>query len=421
MTRGWSEIIDAAVTLRRDLHRRPELTWEERATAATIRGELDRLGIPWRACAGTGTVGTLAPDAPGRHVALRADIDAMPVDEATGVPWSSEHSNVMHACGHDGHTATLIAVAAWLESHEDQLPGPVSLLFQPAEEGGHGAAAMIADGALDDIVRADADVHGATPRPVEVIFGWHNWPAITDGQAACPDGPVMSANGTFEIEVVGAGGHSSQPEATRDPVLAAAAIALALQQIVSRRLAPDQAAVVAVTSITAPSGPTVTPERAVLAGSIRVGTTEQRDVVFDRIRDIAAGTAQAYDVEAITTASPRYAATVNHPGPAAELRRALAGTLGAAWPSEATRVPILASEDFSAYLERIPGAFALLGADDGNGHDHPCHSARYDFNDVLLPRAARVLAEVVGVPVDADVPDGVEPIIVTGQPDRERP
>lgn len=421
MTRSWSEIVDAAVTLRRDLHRRPELTWQEHATAATIRGELDRLGIPWRASAGTGTVGTVAPDAPGRHVALRADIDAMPVDEATGVPWTSERTDVMHACGHDGHTATLVAVAAWLAAHADQLPGPVTLLFQPAEEGGHGAAAMIADGALDDVVRDDGHAPTVTPRPVEVIFGWHNWPAIAGGQAICPDGPVMSANGTFEIEVIGAGGHSSQPESTRDPVLAAAAITLALQQIVSRRVAPGQAAVVAVTSITAPSGLTVTPERAVLAGTIRVGTTEQRDVVFELIRDIAVATAHAYDVEAVITTAPRYAATVNHPEPAAEMRRALAGTLGEKWPSETIRAPVLASEDFSAYLERIPGAFALLGADDGNGHDHPCHSARYDFNDVLLPRAARVLAELAGVPVDGDVSDGVEPIIVTGQPDRERP
>lgn len=421
MTRGWSQIVDAAVSLRRDLHRRPELTWEEHATAAAVRAELDRLGITWKVCAGTGTVGTLAPDAPGRHVALRADIDAMPVDEATGVPWSSEHTDVMHACGHDGHTATLLAVAAWLAARKDQLPGPVSLIFQPAEEGGHGAAAMIADGVLDDVVRDGTHLREAAPRPVEVIFGWHNWPAIVFGRALCPDGTVMSANGTFEIEVVGTGGHSSQPESTRDPVLAAAAITLGLQQIVSRRLAPAQAAVVAVTSITAPSPLTVTPQRAVLAGTIRVGTTEQRDVVFGLIHDIATATAQAYDVEAVTTASPRYAATVNHPGPAAELRRALTATLGESWPSETTRAPIMASEDFGAYLERIPGAFALLGADDGHGHDHPCHSAHYDFNDVLLPRAARVLAEVAGAPVDGDVPDGVDPITVTGPRDRERP
>jgi len=391
---AWPSLVDAAIALRRELHRRPEVAWTEAQTARTVRDQLDLVGIPWRVCADTGTVATLAPQAPGRHVALRADIDAMPVAEATGAEWSSLHDGVMHACGHDGHTATLLGAAWWLRRHEGSLPGPVSLLFQPAEEGGHGARYMIEDGALDG-----GPDHGG---PVEVIFGWHNWPAIPFGHAVCPDGAVMSANGTFAIEVVGEGGHASQPEATRDPVLAAAAITVALQQIVARRLPAQQAAVVAVTSIMAPSAATVTPDRAELSGSIRVADTVQRDVVFGLIAEVAEQTARAHGVKAVTTPSPRYGATVNHPGPAAELREGLRARLGADWHSGATPVPVMASEDFSYYLERVPGAFALVGADDGRGHHEPCHSARYDFNDRLIEHMVAVYARLAGAPL----PDG---------------
>jgi amidohydrolase len=412
MVEGWPEVVAAAVTLRRDLHRRPELAWTEHGTAAAIRDQLDRSGISWRACAETGTVATLAPDAPGRHIALRADIDAMPVREETGLAWSSEFDGVMHACGHDGHMAALFAAAWWIQANEAALPGPVTLLFQPAEEGGHGARRMIEDRALDDVVRPAAPADGATPRPVEAVFGWHNWPAIPHGQAVCPDGPVMSANGTFEIKVVGQGGHASQPESTRDPVLAAAAITVALQQIVARRLPPNQAAVVAVTSIMAPSGQTVTPDHALLSGSIRVGDTVQRDQVFDLITEIAVDTARSCGVEAVTVTVTRYGATVNHPVAAAEMRDALQATLGPDWHSAGTRVPVMASEDFSYYLERVPGAFALIGADDGHGHHHPCHSARYDFNDGLIPQAARVFARIAGVPVPEDAGGIVDPVTI---------
>ena len=150
-TTSWKALVKDAVELRRDLHRQPELTWAEQQTAATIRERLTQLDIDWRVCAGTGTVATLNPEAKGRHLALRADIDALPIAEASGVAWSSEADGCMHACGHDGHTAALFATARWLKQHEDELPGPVTLLFQPAEEGGHGAKKMIEDGALEGV------------------------------------------------------------------------------------------------------------------------------------------------------------------------------------------------------------------------------------------------------------------------------
>jgi amidohydrolase len=393
---AWRKILVSATSLRHDLHRHPETAWSEHATAARVRAELDALGITWRACAGTGTVAHLATGAPGRHVALRGDIDAMPVTEDSGAAWSSEVPGVMHACGHDGHTAVLLAAAAWLADHESALPGPVTLLFQPAEEGGHGAREMIADGALA----------GAAPgpgRPVDVIFGWHNWPAVGRGSVACPAGAVMSANGTFEIEVTGVGGHASQPEETRDPVLAAAAIVLALQQVVARRLPPSVAAVVAVTWVDAPTGsPTVTPASARLGGSIRVPDTDLRDVVFGLIEEVAATTAAAYGVTAATTARARYAATVNHREPAAELGAALADAVVEAGlaPQDgevlapALPLPVMASEDFSYYLAEVPGAFALVGA----GGEHSCHSPHYDFDDALIAPVARAYVRLAGAP-----------------------
>ena len=377
-------MVDGAVALRRDLHRRPEIAWNERETARTVRDELTKAGIEWRACAGTGTVARLAPDAPGRHVALRADIDAMPINEANDVPWASEYDGVMHACGHDGHTASLFAAAWWLKRHEDELPGPVTLLLQPAEEGGHGAKRMIEDDALDG---------------VDAIFGWHNWPGIPYGRAICPDGPVMAANGTFHVRVTGRGGHASQPEACRDPVLAASAITMALQQVVSRRMPAQQAAVVSVTSIEAPSPETVIPDDAYVAGSIRIGNTAQREQVGELITRVSQDTARAYGVTAEVELRPRYGATINDPQRAEEVRTALREEFGQAWESRATLVPIMASEDFSYYLAEVPGAFALLGADDGKGHSIPCHSPRYDFNDRLIPHVARVFARVAGAPV----------------------
>ncbi len=385
MPESWSQVVTAATALRRDLHRSPELPWAEHRTAARIRAELDRLQIPWRACAGTGTLACLGQMASGRHVALRADIDGLPITEASGAAWSSQEAGCMHACGHDGHTASLLAAAAWLKAREDRLPGPVSLLFQPAEEGGHGARKMVEDGALAG---------------VDVIFGWHNWPAIPFGQAVCPDGAVMSANGTFTIELKGRGGHASQPELCRDPVLAASAVVLALQQVVSRRLAPQQAAVLSVTSIEAPSGLTVIPERARLGGSIRFSASALREVLEREINAVVVATASAYGVEAVIAHQRRYAATCNTPAAAAEFRAVLAAEFGPCWGDDEILLPIMASEDFSYYLDEVPGAYALIGSDDGRQPAWPCHSPHYDFNDELIPPVARIYSRLAGLTND---------------------
>ncbi len=399
MNKGWNNLMDAAVRMRRHLHQRPELAWQETETAAFVRRELEDAGIPWHACARTGTVGILAPRAPGRSIALRADMDALPLTEATGLPWTSGHPGRMHACGHDGHLAALLAAARWLKGNEEALPGPVTLVFQPAEEGGHGARRMIDDGALDG---------------VQAIYGWHNWPAIPFGQAVCPDGPVLCANGTFAITLRGAGGHASQPELCRDPVLAAAAVTLALQQIVSRRMRPQDSAVVSVTTLEAGGAPTITPGEARVGGSIRVGNTADRDRLFEHIRTISAATAAGYGVAAEVAVERRYDATVNHAGEAARYRSVLAGELGEAWQPAGQPVPLMASEDFSEYLKRIPGAFALLGSGLGQGDDAPCHSPHYDFNDRLLPLAVRILAQLAGAPVPHAEAEGEEAVTRSG-------
>ena len=385
MTESWQTLIEDATALRRELHQGPELPWQERQTAKRIRHELDARQISWRECAGTGTIGQLARGGSGQHIALRADIDALPITEDSGANWSSQQPGCMHACGHDGHTASLMAAATWLKAREDALPGPVSLLFQPAEEGGPGARKMIDDGALEG---------------VDCIFGWHNWPAIPFGQAVCPDGAVMSANGTFRIEVQGQGGHASQPELCRDPVLAAAAIVTALQQVVSRGMAPQQAVVVSVTSIDAPSGDTVIPNTARLGGSIRFSDSRLRDEIEAQITRVAEQTAAAHGVKAVVEHQRRYAATCNEAAAAGQMRDALRAEFGDDWLHQELMVPIMASEDFSYYLQHVPGAYALIGADDGRRPAWPCHSPHYDFNDALIDPVARIYCRLAGLTLE---------------------
>ncbi len=383
----WDSAVARAIELRRALHAEPELTWAEHDTAARVRAALEELGLRWRACADTGTVATLAPAAGGRHLALRADLDALPIHEQTDLPWRSRRDGCMHACGHDGHTATLYAAALWLAAVEDRLPGPVTLLFQPAEEGGHGAERMIADGALDG---------------VDAVFGWHNWPAIPFGRAVCPDGVVMAGNGTYRLTLRGAGGHASQPELCRDPVLAAAAVVQALQQVVSRRLPAQAATVLSITSIDARSNPTVIPDDAVIEGSFRIADDRDRDRLGELMTEIATATAAGYGVGCEVELFPRYGPTVNHAEEAACYRGALAAEFGTAVLDGGTRLPIMASEDFSYYLRERPGAFALVGAGgEETRHQVPCHSARYDFNDALIAPMARVYARLAGAPLPA--------------------
>jgi len=382
MPNHWQDTVEFAQAFRRQLHARPELSWQEHQTALAVRHELDELSIPWRPCAETGTIAWLNSGAGGSAIALRGDMDALPITEQTGKDWQSQNEGCMHACGHDGHTATLLATARWLKRHESQLPQPVVLIFQPAEEGFHGAREMIRDGALEGVA---------------CIYGWHNWPALPYGAMACPDSLVMCGNGTFIIDVIGRGGHASQPEACRDPLLAASAITLALQQIVSRRLSPQAAAVISVTQFNAGTAPTVIPETAQLGGSIRVPDESTRHTINQLITEVATQTAASWGVQCTVTHEPRYQATINHAAPATQARQAWVDLFGAKTLQHGHPMPIMASEDFSYYLQAIPGAFALIGSDDGQGHHVPCHSPHYDFNDRLIADVCRWFCRLAGL------------------------
>jgi len=378
---AWSSLIQKAIAFRRELHKIPEICWQETATSAIIGKRLDQLGITWRQCAKTGIVAHIAQGQKGAHLALRADMDGLVLKETADVPWVSTKPGCMHGCGHDGHMATLLAAAEWLKKHEGALPGPVTFLFQPAEEGGHGAREMIADGALEG---------------VDNIFGWHNWPAIPFGKAVCPAGPVMAANAGFQIVLTGCGGHASQPELCRDPVLAAAAVTLGLQQLVSRRLPPQLAVVVSVTSIDAKSTETIIPDVAVLAGSVRIESSVDLRKVGELIEATVQSIAAGYNVAAETRFSPRYPAVVNDVVQAGLVQEVFSEVLGDRWMETKIRLPLMASEDFSYYLEEVPGVFAIVGAGDGGLFSVPCHNSRYVFNDDLIEPMLRVMLRLAG-------------------------
>lgn len=382
MSNDWQNTVEFARAVRRELHLNPELSWHEHETAARIRQILDELHIRWRSCAGTGTVALINEAGTSPAIALRADIDALPIKENSGVAWSSENEGCMHACGHDGHTAALLGTAKWLKQHENSLQRQIVLLFQPAEEGGHGAREMIAAGALEG---------------VSEIYGWHNWPALPYGTMACPDALVMCGNGTFSVEISGRGGHASQPEACDDVVLAGAAVVQALQQIVSRRLAPQSQAVISITQFNAGTAPTVMADKAVIQGSIRVPDEVTRERINQLITDTARHTAAAYNTECLVVHTPRYQATINHPDQAATARLIWQELFGSESMNHGQSLPVMASEDFSYYLRKIPGAFALIGSNDGRNTPHPCHSPHYDFNDRLLEDVCRWFCRLTGM------------------------
>ena len=372
-------IVATATALRHELHRHPELTWQERATAARVRAELDRLGISWTPCAEHGTIARLAFGRSGRHLALRADLDALPISEATGCTHQSTVPGTMHACGHDGHTACLLGTAAWLKAHEAALPGPVTLLFQPAEEGGHGARRMVEAGCLDG---------------VDAVFGFHNWPGLPAGHYACPDGPVMAANGEWTITITGRGGHAASPHDCIDPVLVGAQFTVLVQQLVSRQTAPQEAAVVSVTCFHAGTADNIIPDSAELVGTVRAATTERRERLVAGLQRTLDAVCAASGARGSLRYEPTYPATVNHPSPAAEARAALASILGPE-RSVTAGIPLMAAEDFSYYLQARPGAYILLGT----GGSEPCHSPRFDFDDRLIPVVIRLWARLAGAPV----------------------
>ena len=380
--RSFESLVKASIELRRIFHQYPEMRWEEHETYGIVTKFLNTLGISWRKCAKTGIVAQIGEMMSGKSVGLRADMDGLLLTEEGRVPWISRHNGCMHACGHDGHMAVLLGVAEYLHARQDALQQPVTLIFQPAEEGGYGAREMIADGALEG---------------VEKIFGWHNWPSIPFGQALCCSGSIMAANADLKIFLKGQGGHASEPEACRDPLPGAAAIILGLQQIVSRNLAPQKAAVISVTTIEANGAETIIPGRVDLGGSIRVENWETLVWLETRIREVVTNIGAGYGLESVVEVEKRYPAVINTPAEVEEASLQLSVNLGPGWRDNRLRAPVMASEDFSYYLEHIPGAFMLVGSGHRGADEPPLHSSRYDFNDGLIGPMIRVLVGLTGV------------------------
>ena len=362
---------------RRHLHANPELTLHEKNTASYVQARLAEIGVPFTAgVGGHGVVATISRGQSNRSVGLRADMDALPILETSGVAHASTNAGVMHACGHDGHTTSLLGAAALL-AQDTSWSGTVQLVFQPAEEGGGGAKSMIADGLF-------------TRFPMERIFGYHNWPGLDAGTVAVHDSAVMASGNRLFITVTGHGGHAALPHLTRDPMVASAHLLIALQSVVSRSVDPLDSAVVTIGTMQAGSAPNQIPQEAVMRGTIRALRMEVRDLVESTVRRIAEGVARSFDVSIEVDVPPGMPVTANSP---AERDLAAEAVAAAGLPLRRDMAPAMTGEDFSWYLLERPGAFVWIGngASDGG---RELHNANYDFNDAILPAAAGYLAGI---------------------------
>jgi hippurate hydrolase len=359
---------DEFIRLRRDIHRHPELAFDEHRTSKLVADKLQQWGYQVeRGLGGTGVVGRLARGDGKRRLGLRADMDALPIDEATGLAYASSHAGVMHACGHDGHTAMLLAAAHHLVEH-GQFEGTLNLIFQPAEEGGGGALRMIEDGLFDKY-------------PCDAIFAMHNLPGLAQGRLALRDGPTMASSDYATVTLTGIGGHGAMPHRAADPIVAAASIVMALQTIVSRNIDPLQMAVVTVGAIHAGKANNVIPQSAVLEISARALDPEVRNRLEGRIKSLVAAQAESFGVEARIDWRPGYAVLVNTPEETALAREVALELLGT--DRVTLRGPAVpASEDFAFMLERVPGSYVQIGNGEGDSHG-ACmvHNPGYDFND----------------------------------------
>jgi len=369
--------------VRRDIHAHPELCFEELRTADLVAQNLADWGIPiHRGMGTTGVVGIVHGrdgGACGRAIGLRADMDALPMQEFNTFDHASRHPGKMHACGHDGHTAMLLAAAQHLAQHRD-FDGTVYLIFQPAEEGGGGAREMIKDGLFERF-------------PMQAVFGMHNWPGMAVGQFAVSPGPVMASTSEFRITIRGKGGHAAMPHTGIDPVPIACQMVQSFQTIISRNKKPVDAGVISVTMIHAGEATNVVPDSCELQGTVRTFTLEVLDLIEQRMRKIAQHACAAHDAQCEFEFVRNYPPTVNAPAEAAFARKVMASIVGEA--NVLAQEPTMGAEDFSYMLQALPGAYCFIANGDGDhramGHGGgPCtlHNPSYDFNDALIPLGA---------------------------------
>ena len=364
--------VGAFIQLRRDIHQHPELAFEEHRTAALVADKLSSWGYTVeRGVGGTGVVGTLVRGQGPRRLGLRADMDALPIQEASGVAWASQNPGLMHACGHDGHTAMLLAAAQALATEAD-FDGTLHLIFQPAEEGGGGALRMMADGLFDRY-------------PCDAVFAMHNMPGVAQGHMVLREGAAMASSDYATITLHGVGGHGAMPQHAADPVVAAASLVMALQTVVSRNVDPLQAAVVTVGALNAGRANNVIPATATLELSVRALDREVRALLEQRIKALAQAQAESFGLRADVAWRSGYAVLVNDAVQTAFARQVALELLG---PERVTEQgpPLTGSEDFAFMLEQVPGSYVLIGNGDAQdqrlgGGGCMVHHPGYDFND----------------------------------------
>ena len=360
------DLIQPMTQLRRDIHAHPELAFSEQRTAAMIAGELRALGLDVHEGVGrTGVVGVLRNGSSKRSIGLRADMDALPIDEQTGLPWSSTVPGSFHGCGYDGHVAMLLGAAHHLARHRG-FDGTVNFIFQPAEEGHGGAREMVAEGLFDRF-------------PCDRIFALHNWPDLPAGTIATRAGPIMGAADWFDIHLEGRGGHAAIPQDTPDAILAAAHLVTQLHGIVSRRIAPVASAVLSVTRIQGGHTHNVLPDRVSIKGTVRSFDPAVQDRIETEMRRVAQGVAMASGLTATVDYRRNYPATINDAEAASEALKA-AATVGTALTAPD---PALTAEDFAFMLQACKGAYIWLGQGRPEGSP-PLHNPHYDFNDDVL-------------------------------------
>ena len=365
------------VALRRDIHAHPELAFHETRTADLVARELAACGLEVRrGLAGTGIVATLRKGESPRAIGLRADMDALPLHEKNELHHRSRHEGRMHACGHDGHTAMLLAAAQYFSKHRD-FDGTVYLIFQPAEEGGGGAREMIKDGLFEQF-------------PMQAVFGMHNWPGMPAGSFAVSPGPVMASSNEFKITIRGKGSHGAMPHMGIDPVPVACQMVQAFQNIISRNKKPIEAGVISVTMIHAGEATNVVPDSCELQGTVRTFSTELLDMIERRMRQVAEHTCAAFEARCEFEFVRNYPPTINSPAEAEFARQVMVGIVGE--DKVLAQEPTGGAEDFSFMLQAKPGAYVFIANGDGDhramGHGGgPCtlHNPSYDFNDALIP------------------------------------
>jgi len=370
----------AVAAIRRDIHAHPELCFEEKRTADVIAQALEGWGIPvHRGLGRTGVVGIVKGSESPRAVGLRADIDALPMTEHNRFPHASRHPGKMHACGHDGHTAMLLAAAKHLAQHRN-FDGTVYLIFQPAEEGGGGAREMMKDGLFERF-------------PMEAIFGAHNWPGLGVGQFAVRSGPAFASSNEFKITIRGKGSHGAMPHLGIDPVPVACQMVQAFQTIITRNKRPIDTGVISVTMIHTGEATNVVPESCVLEGTVRTFSTDVLDMIERRMKTVAEATCAAFEANCDFEFSRNYPPTINHDAETAFARAVMAEVVGTENVLEFE--PTMGAEDFSYFLQQKPGCYFVIGNGDGThregGHGMgPCmlHNPSYDFNDDLIPLGA---------------------------------